>query len=90
MRPRSGRRGQFLAWWAPELKVGSQPQASTVCWFPSSLRRQGDLRLHAGPEVAGRESGEIRLEVCHHSDRKTLQPFVEERTPDTATVYTDE
>ena len=40
--------------------------------------------------VVGRESGEIRLEVCHHSDRETLQPFVEERTPDTATVYTDD
>jgi transposase-like protein len=40
--------------------------------------------------VVGRESGEIRLEVCHHSDRETLQSFVEERTLDTATVYTDE
>lgn len=40
--------------------------------------------------VVGRESGAIRLEVCHHSDRATLQPFVEERTSDTATVYTDE
>ncbi len=40
--------------------------------------------------VVGRESGEIRLAVCQHSDRETLQPFVEQRTPDTATVYTDE
>jgi transposase len=40
--------------------------------------------------VVGRESGEIRLAVCHHSDRQTLQPFVEDRTSDTATVYTDE
>jgi transposase len=40
--------------------------------------------------VVGRESGEIRLAVCHHSDRKTLQPFVEDRTSDTATVSTDE
>lgn len=40
--------------------------------------------------VVGRESGEIRLGVCHHSDRQTLQPFVEARTTDTATVYTDE
>ena len=39
--------------------------------------------------VVGRESAEIRLEVCHHRDWETLQPFVEERTPDTATVYTD-
>jgi transposase-like protein len=40
--------------------------------------------------VVGRESGEIRLAVCHHSDRQTLQPFVEDHTTDTATVYTDE
>ena len=33
--------------------------------------------------VVGRESGEIRLAVCQHSDRETLQPFVEQRTPDT-------
>jgi transposase len=38
--------------------------------------------------VVGRESGEIRLAVCHHSDRQTLQPVVEDRTSDTATVYT--
>lgn len=40
--------------------------------------------------VVGRESGEVRLAVCRHSDRETLQPFVEERTGDTASVYTDE
>ncbi len=40
--------------------------------------------------VVGRASGEIRLAACHHSDRETLQPFVEERTRHTATVYTDE
>jgi transposase-like protein len=40
--------------------------------------------------VVGRESGERRLAVCHRSDRQTLQPFVEERTTATATVYTDE
>jgi transposase len=40
--------------------------------------------------VVGRESGEIRLEVCQHRDRETLQPFVEERTRDTAPVYADE
>lgn len=40
--------------------------------------------------VVGRESGKIRLGVCHHSDRQTLQSFVEARTPDTGTGYTDE
>jgi len=40
--------------------------------------------------VVGRESGEMRLGVCPHRDRQTLQPFVEARTTDTATVYTDE
>lgn len=40
--------------------------------------------------VVGRESGEIGLQVCRHSDRQTLQPFVEDHTPDDAAVYTDE
>jgi hypothetical protein len=40
--------------------------------------------------VVGRESSEMRLAVCEHSDRETLQPFVEERTEQAATVYTDE
>jgi transposase-like protein len=40
--------------------------------------------------VVGRESGTLGLQVCHHSDRKTLQPFVEEHTRDDAAVYTDE
>lgn len=39
--------------------------------------------------VVGRESGEMRVAVCRHSDRQTLQPCVEDRTRDTATVYTD-
>jgi transposase len=38
--------------------------------------------------VVGRESGEIRLAVCHHRDRQTLHPVVEDHTTDTATVYT--
>ena len=61
-------------------------------------RRANKVRGHGAwatdrPPVAGvvgRESGEIRLGVCHRSDRATLQPFVEERTTTTATVYTDE
>ena len=40
--------------------------------------------------VVGRSSGQIRLQVCAHSDRATLQPFVERRTRDDATVNTDE
>lgn len=40
--------------------------------------------------VVGRESGLIGLQVCHHSDRETLQPFVEDHTGDDVTVYTDE
>ncbi len=40
--------------------------------------------------VVGRESGQIRLHVCHHTDRATLQPFVEQHTAPTATVNTDE
>jgi transposase len=40
--------------------------------------------------VVGRESGAIGLQVCHHSDRQTLQPFVEKHTRDDAAVYTDE
>lgn len=40
--------------------------------------------------VVGRESGQIRLKVCRHSDRETLESFVLESTPETATVNTDE
>ena len=40
--------------------------------------------------VVGRESGQIRLHVCAHSDRATLQPFVEAHTRPNATVNTDE
>ena len=40
--------------------------------------------------VVGRESGQIRLQVCHHSDRATLQPFVAAHTRPAATVNTDE
>jgi len=40
--------------------------------------------------VIGRSSGHIRLQVCDHSDRATLQPFVEAHTLDDATVNTDE
>ena len=39
--------------------------------------------------VVGRESGQIRLQVCDHSDRATLQPFVEAHTRPDATVNTD-
>ena len=40
--------------------------------------------------VVGRDSGQIRLHVCAHSDRATLQPFVEAHTGPHATVNTDE
>ena len=40
--------------------------------------------------IVGRESGQIRLQVCEHSDRATLQPFVEQHTRRGATVNTDE
>jgi transposase-like protein len=40
--------------------------------------------------VVGRQSGQIRLQVCGHSDRATLQPFVEVHTRPDATVNTDE
>lgn len=40
--------------------------------------------------VVGRASGQIRLQVCHHSDRATLQPYVESKTGVEATVNTDE
>jgi transposase-like protein len=40
--------------------------------------------------VVGRESGHVRLQVIKHTDRETLQPFVEKVTAPTAAVYTDE
>ena len=40
--------------------------------------------------VVGRASGQIRLQVCHHSDQATLQPYVESKTGVEATVNTDE
>lgn len=40
--------------------------------------------------MVGRESGQVRLRVCHHSDRETLEAFVTGRTGGTATVNTDE
>ncbi len=40
--------------------------------------------------VVGRDQGQIRLRVCRHSDRATLQPYVEASTRPDATVYTDE
>ena len=40
--------------------------------------------------VVGRQSGQIRLQVCGHSDRASLQPFVEAHTRPDATVNTDE
>ena len=40
--------------------------------------------------VVGRESGQIRLCVCHHTDRATLQPYVESKTRPDAIVNTDE
>lgn len=40
--------------------------------------------------VVGRESGQVRLRVCEHSDRQTLHAFVETRTAEGCTVNTDE
>jgi transposase len=40
--------------------------------------------------LVGRSSGQLRLQVCGHSDRATLQPFVEAQTRADATVNTDE
>lgn len=40
--------------------------------------------------VLGRDRGQVRLQVCHHSDRKTLVPFVVANTQPGCTVNTDE
>jgi transposase len=40
--------------------------------------------------VIGRESGQVHLPVCHHSDRKTLGAFVVAPTQPNCTVNTDE
>jgi transposase len=40
--------------------------------------------------IVGRRSGQIRLRLCHHSDRATLQPLVTTHTRDDAIVNTDE
>ena len=40
--------------------------------------------------MVGRTSDQIRLQVCRHSDRATLLPFVESHTRPDATVNTDE
>jgi transposase-like protein len=61
-------------------------------------RRANDVKGHGTwdndrPPIAGvigRESGRVHLQVCHHSDRKTLVPFVVAHTQPTCTVNTDE
>jgi transposase len=40
--------------------------------------------------VIGRDSGQVHLQVCHHSDRPTLVPFVVAHTQPGCTVNTDE
>jgi transposase len=40
--------------------------------------------------IVGRRSGQIRLRLCHHSDRATLQPLLMTHTRDDAIVNTDE
>jgi transposase len=40
--------------------------------------------------VVGRESGQVRLTVCHNTQQQTIQPQVEQATDPTAAVYTDE
>lgn len=58
----------------------------------NKVRGHGDWERDRVPiaGVVGRESGHIRLQVCGHSDRATLQPFVEAHTRADATVNTDE
>jgi transposase-like protein len=61
-------------------------------------RRANDVKGHGTwdndrPPIAGvigRESGRVHLQVCHHSDRKTLVPFVVAHTQPNCTVNTDE
>jgi len=61
-------------------------------------RRANKVRGHGTYEndrppiagVVGRDSGQIQLQMCHQSDRATLQPFVEATTRSDATVNTDE
>lgn len=40
--------------------------------------------------VVGRETGQIRLEVCDDTKQTTIQPEVEGKTEPTTTLYTDE
>jgi len=40
--------------------------------------------------VVGRESGQIRLDVCDDTQQDTIQPEVEQKTEPTTTLYTDE
>ena len=40
--------------------------------------------------VVGRESGQIRLDVCDDTKQDTIQPEVEKKTAPTTTLYTDE
>lgn len=61
-------------------------------------RRANDVKGHGTwdndrPPIAGvigRESGRVHLQVCHHSDRKTLVPFVVAHTQANCRVNTDE
>jgi transposase-like protein len=61
-------------------------------------RRAHKLRGHGTWEqdrplvvgVVGRTSRQLRLAVCHHSDRLTLEAFLHARTRAGAMVYTDE
>jgi len=61
-------------------------------------RRANDVKGHGTwdndrPPIAGvigRESGRVHWQVCHHSDRKTLMPFVVAHTQPNCTVNTDE
>jgi len=61
-------------------------------------RRANKARGHGTSEtdrppiggVVGRRSGRIRLQVCDHSDRASLQAFVEIHTRPDTTVNTDE
>jgi len=40
--------------------------------------------------IVGRRNGQIRLRLCHHSDRATLEPLVLTHTRRNAIINTDE
>jgi transposase len=62
-------------------------------------RRRGNKKVGLGtmendrPPIfgaVGRTTGEIRLEVCDNTRQKTIQPEVEKKTKNRASIYTDD